>query len=149
MKLLVVELKKGYNRCTLADLLDYPASSKQQVYEEWIQKAQRAARNAGVPYWFIIHQRDKREPLVIFPFKLRYELEKLDGGGHLLWRPVINYMDIVLRKNLVKNGRKKRVTELVGITVTTLGQFFRHVTPKMIQQLAIDKQHIRDKGLGG
>lgn len=64
------ELKRGYGKATIHDLLDRPTKAKQQVYEEWIAKADRDRRRAGALYWAIIHQRDRREPIMFFPGRL-------------------------------------------------------------------------------
>ena len=67
LDLFVLELKRGYNRATVHDLLDRPKKAKPQVYEQWIAKARRTAADAGVPHWLIVHKRDFREPMVLVP----------------------------------------------------------------------------------
>lgn len=62
--LVTFELKRGYNRCTVADILDKPDHAKPQVWEDWIDKASRTADAAGTGRWMIIAKRDAREIVV-------------------------------------------------------------------------------------
>ena len=70
LELVVFELKRGYNQATIADLLDKPPKAAKQAYEKWIAKAREDANAAGVPYWLLIHKRDKREPVIFLPIDL-------------------------------------------------------------------------------
>jgi hypothetical protein len=70
LDLVVFELKKGYSKHTIADLLDKPDNGGDQEYEKWIKQAEQSREQAGVPYWIIVHQRDRREPVVLVPQKL-------------------------------------------------------------------------------
>ncbi len=75
------ELKKGYNRFTIQDLLDKPQKAAEQKYEEWFRKARESAKLAGTPHWMVIVQRDRREALAFFSSYLEkaldiYETEK-------------------------------------------------------------------------
>lgn len=70
VRLITFELKRGYNRAELHQLLDKPPRAKLQTYQEWIVQATRAAKRAGTPYWAIIHKRDMREVTVTVPRKL-------------------------------------------------------------------------------
>lgn len=68
LKVFCVELKRGYNRHTLQDLLD--RSDKKivtQVYEKWVEKAETCREAAGALHWMIVVKRDGREPLVMMP----------------------------------------------------------------------------------
>jgi hypothetical protein len=68
LDLCVIEAKKGYNKYTIADLLDKPLSgAAPQEYEKWIIQAQRSAEQSGSWQWLLIVKRDKREPLVFAP----------------------------------------------------------------------------------
>lgn len=65
LKVFAFELKRGYNRATLHDLLDRPKRAKTQSYEAWIAQARRSAEQAGSLDWMIVHKRDLREPLCV------------------------------------------------------------------------------------
>ena len=41
MDLVTFELKKGYNKDTIADLLDKPSGAAQQQFDKWIEKAEK------------------------------------------------------------------------------------------------------------
>lgn len=70
LKLMTLEIKKGYFKSTLHDLLDKPSRAKQQKYEEWIEKAERDRLRAGAFYWAIIHMRDRRRPIILTPMEI-------------------------------------------------------------------------------
>jgi hypothetical protein len=59
------ELKRGYNRATIVDLLDKPERAALQTYEKWILQACESAKQAGTPYWMIVHRRDQRDALIL------------------------------------------------------------------------------------
>lgn len=62
------ELKRGYGRSTIQDLLDTTVDAKQSKYEEWIVKADRDRDRAGAMFWALIHRRDRKEPLLFLPY---------------------------------------------------------------------------------
>ena len=68
--LLCIELKRGYNRATIQDLIDRPAAAKIQTYEGWIGKLRSTAKQSGRPYWLLIVKRDRREALMLLPWYL-------------------------------------------------------------------------------
>lgn len=67
---MTVELKKGYSREALGDLVDKPPGLVQQVWEQWIQKAHEAHVGAGSCTWGIIAQRTRRLPILVGPASL-------------------------------------------------------------------------------
>ena len=75
LDLFVVEIKRGYNRATVHDLLDRSPKSAAPVHAEWINKVNEPAKAAGVRYWRLIHKRDRREPLILLPDHFVCELE--------------------------------------------------------------------------
>lgn len=70
LKLTIIELKKGYSKNTIHDLMDCPNKSIRKVYEEWIGKAESDRQRAGAYYWTLIHMRDSRKPIIFMPHKL-------------------------------------------------------------------------------
>lgn len=62
-----VECKKGYNRCSVQDVLDKPKKGAKQEYEKWLEQAELSRQGAGALFWMIILKRDKREPLAWLP----------------------------------------------------------------------------------
>ena len=65
-KLLTWELKKGYNTDTIFNLFDRPKACG-KTWFKWFDQATEAARNAGTPYWCVIHRRDHRDPIIALP----------------------------------------------------------------------------------
>jgi hypothetical protein len=72
--LITIELKRGYSKHTIADLLDKPKNGGKQVYEEWIEQAVESHQHAKSMTWMIIVKRDRREALVIMPTSLAVSL---------------------------------------------------------------------------
>lgn len=68
IRLLTIELKRGYNKTTIASLLDKPSRAKLQEFESWILQAQESHEQAKSKSWMIIHKRDMREAVVYLPF---------------------------------------------------------------------------------
>lgn len=85
--LILFELKRGYSRHTIADLLDAPPKAKEQTYEGWFRKAELSAFAAQVPYWMVIVRRDRRETLCFFPDLLMAEFDKYGEG----WSPLATF----------------------------------------------------------
>jgi hypothetical protein len=66
LRLFVIELKRGYSKSTIHDLIDRPTKkSKPLVYDEWITKAEREAKEAKSHTWLIVHRRDFHGPMVL------------------------------------------------------------------------------------
>ena len=72
--LITLELKRGYNRLSLQDLLDKEKENpKKDSWAGWIRQAEEARENAGTPYWLILARRDSRKTITLFPSKLLIE----------------------------------------------------------------------------
>ena len=65
--LLTLELKRGYNKSTIADLLDKPAKAAKQVYEKWFEQAKESAEQAKSVSWALIVKHNQREPIIFMP----------------------------------------------------------------------------------
>ena len=63
LKAFTVECKRGYNRDTVQDLVDWDRGA----WREWIDKASRSAKQAGSKWWMLVVKRDRREPLMVVP----------------------------------------------------------------------------------
>ena len=68
-----IELKCGYNTSTIHDLIDGAESSKQQ-YSKWIEQAEEASHEAMSQHWWLIHKRDRRDPILVTPYGFWNEL---------------------------------------------------------------------------
>ena len=72
--MITFEAKRGYNRHTLADLLDKPDGAAAQEWEKWIEKAHTSQVNAGSLSWMIVAKRDRRDVLCVCPMALLVRL---------------------------------------------------------------------------
>jgi len=64
------ELKRGYNRFTIQDMLDKPRGAVKQEYEKWIEQAENNCDISNSLSWLIIFRRDRRETMVLAPEKI-------------------------------------------------------------------------------
>lgn len=70
LKRVCFELKRGYSKFTPYDLIDRPDHYNKQVWEDWINQARRSQQHAGAMYWMVIHRRDKRPTMCVFPYRM-------------------------------------------------------------------------------
>jgi len=110
--LITFEIKRGYNKFSIQDLMDKPNKAAEQKYEEWFRKVGASRVLAGTPYWMLIAQRDRRESLLFIPNQL---YNKLD---------------------YIASRKVKLITEKFGLIVCTLfSEFIRLVEPEEIRSL--------------
>lgn len=64
---LTIELKRGYNKATIHDLLDTPATGAVQTYGNFIRQAQIAHTESRSFGWLLIHRRDRRSAWAWMP----------------------------------------------------------------------------------
>jgi hypothetical protein len=62
LELCTLELKCGYTKATLSDLIEKDGKSE---YHGFIEQARSSASLAGSPNWMLIHKRDRREALLL------------------------------------------------------------------------------------
>lgn len=58
-----IEIKRGYNAYSVQDLIDKP--NQKGGFWDFVSQASRDASLAGVPYFLVIHKRDRREPVYV------------------------------------------------------------------------------------
>lgn len=95
MKLVTLEIKRGYSKYTIFDLVDKSSKAALQEWESWYQQVTEAQQRSGSFSWMIISRRDQRNSIVFFPKNLmsQFREEKLlDYGlpvpfGYLLIYP--------------------------------------------------------------
>ncbi len=126
MRVLCVELKRGYNKHTLADAIDRSMLAAQQVWESFIEQAQRQAEHSGAAHWLLVQRRDDRQALAFFPRSFFVALNGPDGGAWADVRPLIS-MRATLRRT---SGSAK-----VWVYAVRLSDFFRVVSPESIRKL--------------
>ncbi len=67
LDVVVIELKIGYAKSTIADILDAPEGAATQQYEQWIKGLQATLPLSGALYWMLISQRTRRDAVAYFP----------------------------------------------------------------------------------
>lgn len=122
VKRIAFELKRGYNRVTITDLIDKPKKAKFQTLEEWIDQAKRSKEMGETQWWAIIHKRDRRDSVIYFPRSLwsayYHESERLP-------KPPA-YCEI---------RYKKKGEHPESICCTTLTQFLESIDPRYLKGL--------------
>lgn len=67
LKTVAIELKRGYSKHTVADLLDKPEKAKNQLYEDFFEQAERERKGSGAIGWWLITKRDRRDAIIFMP----------------------------------------------------------------------------------
>ncbi len=67
MALLTFELKRGYNRATIHDVLDAPHRAADPTYGKWVTQARDSHKVAGSVSWALVVKRDRRDALILMP----------------------------------------------------------------------------------
>ena len=62
-----IELKIGYKKWSVLDLIDKPNKGATQTLESFMQQVHIDCKNAKSSWPIIIAKRDRREPIIIFP----------------------------------------------------------------------------------
>lgn len=76
LKVVALELKRGYKDTHFADVFDIPAHAKQKEWERFVEQAHEAKCGSGSMSWMLITRRDHRRALAVFPQVLQKELCK-------------------------------------------------------------------------
>jgi hypothetical protein len=131
LRIITMELKRGYPKATLSELVDRKKRSKPSNFEvDFFQKARAACKNTGAYAWMIIHQRNQRNALVYFPDRL---MQALINVGAFPKPPCpFATVDTYFRE---QHGNKRKTMRGL-ICVTTLKKFLSEVTPDHIKKLA-------------
>ncbi len=122
-RLIAWELKCGYQSATIHQLLDRPKSAAVQHYEEWIGQAVASARAANAPYWAVVHDRSRRETVMLAPVML---FEVLDCFPSLR-NPVFR---------LALDDRWTGRTEPLRLVCCHFEAFLNAVTPARIRRVS-------------
>jgi hypothetical protein len=104
LNIVTFELKRGFNRISLQDLLDKPNGPNQM--RDFIEQAKRSASLAGTPFWILVFRRDLREELIVTNMTANcnaksYCIMGYEGGdGAIVIRPASEFWNEVRRKAL-------------------------------------------------
>jgi hypothetical protein len=133
--LLVVELKRGYNVGSLMDVMEIPKRGGQQLWEEWIQKAEESVDLSGCHSWVVICRRDQRPAIICFPWLL---FQGLKGVGAFSPRPK-PFLRIDFDLRLFRFGKTKKKIQTgerhLTLVCTLLSVWLESVSPKHIRSL--------------
>ena len=64
MDLCTFELKRGYKKWSVQDILDKSKKMKKQPLEEFLEQARQSSKDAGTDHAVIIARRDQREAII-------------------------------------------------------------------------------------
>ena len=118
-----IELKRGYSKTSVFDIVDKPTKAKEQMYEAFFRQAIQSHKSAGSYSWMLITRRDRREAVVFIPLNLYKEL-KLAKDTVILFFPPYTKMTY-----------KIKGLPLLQIVVTPLKNFLRSVCPENIKDI--------------
>lgn len=125
--LLTVELKRGYSKFTVFDLMDRHYDAKMQLWEEWYCQVHRSWLQSGSYSWLMIQCRDGRVPIVFFPEGL---YDTLNDNFDTFLMPDPPFMQFRV------NIRYQNQTLADTVCATTLKKFLEAVSPEDIRQLS-------------
>lgn len=108
------ELKNGYPKLHMSNILDSPGSNEKQ-FTEWLTKAERDSQRSNSYSWAIVHQRTGRAAVVYFPARL--------------W-------SLLLLQNNVFSSELSLTTEVYPerIFCVRLEEFLEAVSPRLIRR---------------
>lgn len=127
-RVITFELKRGYSKTTIHDLLDKPERSAKQVWESWIEQASAARKQSGSYSWAIISRRDKRNALITLPRKFAAVLFQEQEDCTLPFG-----LDVY---PLLGMQAQVKAVGIVSTVTTTLSNFLLWVKPQQIKALA-------------
>jgi len=134
LDLMTIEVKRGYNSETLANLLERNQKAAQQMWEAWIQQAHEAHERAGSFSWIIIAKRDRREDIVLMHRDLADILQP-----YWLFRPypLFQVRSVIRFKHVEKKAKKETIiytAHRMKLVAMTWASFKECLTPDIIRQ---------------
>lgn len=92
LKLVTIELKRGYSKHSPGELFDSTKFQK-SPFSEAVQQAERCARLAGSFGWMLIHRRDRKAAIAYFSTNV---VKLLQAWGVFSRPPVVRYSLIIM-----------------------------------------------------
>lgn len=121
LKLVTIELKRGYDRNTPWDLFDSAPTTAQRPFEQALCQARRCAQMAGSVGWMLVCRRDRRVPIAYFSMPV---VQLLKDMG--VWRkPCVKF-------DLPVNEERKGVQIRFQFVALPLETFLARVKPEQI-----------------
>jgi len=88
MDAICFELKVGYGKWSVMDILDVPERGAEQMFEKFLKQAYEEMRHGGRKWMVLITKRDQRDPLVFFERDLLlYMIYRLGESTAENWKP--------------------------------------------------------------
>lgn len=81
-RLFVIEVKRGYAKTTIGNMLDINQRNKPQQWELWLQQVMTDQASAEVPAWMLITKRDRQLPLLFMPYRMGGVLQRSGASMH-------------------------------------------------------------------
>jgi len=116
LEVFTIEAKRGYFHAHIAELFDHKPRRKPGPFACFVQQAINAHKADGSKGWMLIHQRDKCEAMVYFPYSLWKEL------GGVPTCPLLHL-------------RCMLANEIVSFVGMRFGDFCMTVTPSQVKEL--------------
>lgn len=129
MKVLTFELKRGYTKNNIMDLVDRPKVCVQQKWEEWLQQAHGSHIAAGSFAPIIVFKRDQKQEMVVTTNLL---IKHLQAYGNVLTCP-IPFVSLVVPVRF-KLGKSTLETHTMRLSMMRLEHFFATVTAKDLKR---------------
>lgn len=126
--LCTIELKRGYSKCTFADVVDKLDTAKEQMFESFILQAETDAANANAYSWLLIVRRDRRKSMVFMPYKFVKQLKQLNSSI-MAQHPIVIF---------TMKSKENLMWRIFGIS---LDKFFDSVKPKHIKKIHNENQY--------
>jgi hypothetical protein len=123
-KLVAFELKRGYAQCTLSSLMDRSDSIKPVEMERWIVQAKRSAKMGDCKYWMIIHKRNNKQTLAVFPRALLNYLQNRSVPLESLVTRGLSYVGPIRTEDKASSP-----TKTVSIASVLFEEFLQCVDP--------------------
>jgi len=138
-----IELKRGYSKGSLMDMLDKKDHMKHQPMEEFILQAMGDAKNAGSPFWLVITRRDSRQSTLTMPLSFYRLLPKKPFMPICKMKIHLRPFKLKVDKWKDKKGKKhihteKIVLDNIKVIVVSLPlqNFLDNISSKVIKVLA-------------
>ncbi len=117
------ELKNGYSKHTLSDLVDKGRKNK-PMYEKWIKKASKSAEECGAETWLLIHKRDGRVPMIFWT-------------NHYVYTVVMREWESIVQAPFNQEGRNPSL--VYGMP---LDRFLLRFRPEHVREMPRDRVRI-------
>jgi hypothetical protein len=140
LKLMSLELKRGYNKANLFDLIDNPAGSRVNTIEEFLNQAITDAKNSKAFFWSLIYKRDRKEALIFVPKELFMYFQTVGLRSKQIVRltfPLRFFDGVITRSKEINPKTKKRIkhkkititeTKKIALCVFPIVDFFRDIS---------------------